>query len=594
MDGRPEEDDEYEVWWKVYIGAINWEMAENDIQKIINKFCEEDELKDLIKKKNVIVPALDFIMNNDKKVMENSITLSTAAWVLGKITSDGLGKNNITELVEFEADSFNIKQAILSTCFSDDNFEKIFDLQSVVADLLGIDKKYFVKACNICVRKIVKKTKNFNKKNTGEESTGKEKALEGDRKYPELDIFNSFFLDEIQNVKKNVNVFKGGSAISKYLGESNKPDFIDILKDKDALNKLIYSDQVCHVRWPHHPKKSPALLQAIAANSMLKNDREARLFAINGPPGTGKTTMMFNIIANLYVERAEQLAKLDSPEKAFDSKKKKTYAACNGWSCHISELISDLQGYEIVVVSSNNAAVENISNEITFLSNADENFNREVDYFKWLNNEKGEEKHWGLFAVVLGNRSNCSKFINKIWEKEDVPVHNYVDKKQEQIDDEEINKKPLKPLVYKHKTMFQYLNVIKDFGTSEFSQYCSNELKKHIPKYIFSDKEYSKDERKEISAKNLKNKWRLTCDRFNEKLKLIKNIHQVSLKLKELKNKQFYLVQSLSSVKIGKLENQKQELESQKRELEGDNVDCDLIIRKNPMNIKVQNYHLSR
>ena len=223
IDERPEENDDYEIWWKVYIGAINWGVAESDIQAKVTKSIGKDPSEGLIKKSNIIVPALGFIMSNDKRVMEESITLSTAAWALGKITSDGFGKNNITQLVNFETDSFNITQAIKGTCFSEDNFDEIFKLQSVVAKLLGIDKKYFVRACNICVRKVVKKAKNSRNKNIGKENT-----LEGDKKYPELDMFNSFFLEEIQNVKGEVDAFKEGSAISKYLGEFNKPDFVDI------------------------------------------------------------------------------------------------------------------------------------------------------------------------------------------------------------------------------------------------------------------------------------------------------------------------------------------------------------------------------
>ncbi|BBJ32172.1 hypothetical protein RAS_12810 [Rickettsia asiatica] len=52
-------------------------------------------------------------------------------------------------------------------------------------------------------------------------------------------------------------------------------------------------------RWPSSPKNTLAALQAAAINSILPSSE--KLFAVNGPPGTGKTTLMFDIIANLYM-----------------------------------------------------------------------------------------------------------------------------------------------------------------------------------------------------------------------------------------------------------------------------------------------------
>jgi stage III sporulation protein SpoIIIAA len=41
------------------------------------------------------------------------------------------------------------------------------------------------------------------------------------------------------------------------------------------------------------------------------------LFPVNGPPGTGKTTLLRDVVAALVVRRAEAMCIFDEPEGAF-------------------------------------------------------------------------------------------------------------------------------------------------------------------------------------------------------------------------------------------------------------------------------------
>ncbi len=97
-------------------------------------------------------------------------------------------------------------------------------------------------------------------------------------------------------------------------------------------------------------------------------DAPQRIWSVNGPPGTGKTTLLKDIVAANVVEKARLLCKYDDPDRAFEdepiafpNRKDGYIAGCDGVFRLRDDEVSDLG---IVVCSSNNAAVENISKEL--------------------------------------------------------------------------------------------------------------------------------------------------------------------------------------------------------------------------------------
>lgn len=87
----------------------------------------------------------------------------------------------------------------------------------------------------------------------------------------------------------------------------------------------------------------------------------AGVAAVNGPSGTGKTTLLRDLIANVVVERAKRLATLRSARDAF--------ADSSGWQAGnyrrtVWQWTEPFHGHEIVIASSNNGAVENVTEEI--------------------------------------------------------------------------------------------------------------------------------------------------------------------------------------------------------------------------------------
>ncbi|WP_179121864.1 hypothetical protein [Caldicellulosiruptor bescii] len=58
-------------------------------------------------------------------------------------------------------------------------------------------------------------------------------------------------------------------------------------------------------------------MQQIAVNLIFSTIETEKIFSVNGPPGTGKTTLLKDIIANIITLRALELAKFRSPEELF-------------------------------------------------------------------------------------------------------------------------------------------------------------------------------------------------------------------------------------------------------------------------------------
>ncbi len=228
------------------------------------------------------------------------------------------------------------------------------------------------------------------------------------------EVLASFFVRDLQNVSAAVKQGDVGVALKQFLGgihPSRTASRMDVrdADNNDALAAALHPSKKPAGRWPSdHPLVfSQQLAVNEAWNSLMAG---AGLSAVNGPPGTGKTTMLRDIVAAVVTQRAEVLSALG--DRAFG--KKESQRIGDTW-VPFYRLHQSLSGHSIVVASSNNGAVENVTRELPGFAAVPGVVAERATYFPEVATQVIGKQAWGLLAAPLGKSTNRTKFLKAFW-----------------------------------------------------------------------------------------------------------------------------------------------------------------------------------
>lgn len=259
----------------------------------------------------------------------------------------------------------------------------------------------------------------------------------------EIDILNSFYIKDIERAISSIQQGQTAPTLEAYLTPLRDENRVDLYSPSghQRIASDLHPINTPSAHWLDEPSHAMSLMQQFAINNVFSVLSKSGLFSVNGPPGTGKTTLLRDIFAENISRRARILASLSSAKEAFQTGPKpkvKFEGKPDSWS--ISLLRPELTGFEMIVASSNNAAVNNISEDLpkakslgsiestapteiawrTKDGSPKQTYLQSVAIRMAAQTSRGEFAHlepddtpWGLISCALGKRANRRKFVER-------------------------------------------------------------------------------------------------------------------------------------------------------------------------------------
>ncbi len=219
--------------------------------------------------------------------------------------------------------------------------------------------------------------------------------------YKEINEPPSFFVSELDLAKLH---FNESETLKQYiLGNPNRK-----MLSEGTEAQTLKPENIPPARWLTEAWAKSFFNQALALSEVYRRflkGNENGIVSVNGPPGTGKTTILRDIVANIVTQRAYYLANDILGDDAILSEDSSTFGKFYRFT---NDKLCD---YNIVVASSNNKAVENVSKELPLMDKVSEYrdkilnepiFTNFAECFKNL----ADDECWSPVSVALGKKEN--------------------------------------------------------------------------------------------------------------------------------------------------------------------------------------------
>ncbi len=360
-------------------------------------------------------------LNSDAEPLFDTFQVSTLPWAVGQSRKHGLDQlssgafQNARERLAHMLHNFNENRRRIDNDegqvnpLAPDEVDELIALLSRWSDF-PVSKQQNAALLEVTFRK---------QKPKADAETGADEEDEEEDELPQIGILNSFFIEDIETAIFVAEAGTMSTALRQYLTPLLKSERLDLYSDQGRQHiwSTVAPANINVGRWFSNPEHAMSLMQQFAINTALQKLHDEGLFSVNGPPGTGKTTLLRDIISDNIVRRASILAKLSAPADALIQQSGKSYRY----------LIPELTGFEMVVASSNNAAVENISKELPQSASVSTN---DIAYLRPVAHKLAaqqfggecrmlseEDRPWGLVAAAMGKKANRSTFVDRVFSK---------------------------------------------------------------------------------------------------------------------------------------------------------------------------------
>ena len=335
-----------------------------------------------------------FKIDGDKKYKEDSFTISKFTFILLK----NLISKSYDD-IEYEIKKFNENIEIDLKSYENYNVENVKKITSLILKELNIDN---------LDEKILKKSFYLKLFSLSEEDNNESSFAQMD-----------FYTRDLETIAKAD--LKDDSLLSNIIYSKENKNRQKIDDNKEFLKEITLPKNMPIGKWPS--KYNPSLMQAAAINICTSKDYSPNIFSVNGPPGTGKTTLLKEIIADTIVKKAKIIADLNSTD--LEIMKTNT---TNSYYRNYYKIPDELKKLGIIVSSNNNSAVENISKDLpkaedvlskdTLTDLFDINEHENIYFTKDSENIFGDNpRTWGLISAPYGKKTNIQKILGILPEK---------------------------------------------------------------------------------------------------------------------------------------------------------------------------------